>query len=149
MSNANQNMFGSGSTVYNNSNTFNSDKDSQKLQLNADTLGCSGQNQKTKDCVGCGVTCNHTNTSPLGALCKSCFHHWRYKNVDYFFSPNFNLIFSFYSQTHHTRRPKWHISMFYKVHNLSVCSLAKYKWFPVLYHSIKFGFIPFIKIIFI
>lgn len=103
MSNANQNIFGSGSTVYNTSITLNSDKDTQKLQLNArnvDTIGCSGQNQKTKDCVGCGVTCNHTNTSPFGALCKSCFHHWRYTAVDYFcFSPNFNLIFSFYSQT--------------------------------------------------
>lgn len=85
---ANQNLFGSGLTVYNNSNTLNSDKDSQKLQLNecnADTLGYSGPNQKMKDCVGCGVACNHTNTSPLGALCKSCFHHWRYKAVDYFF----------------------------------------------------------------
>lgn len=108
MSNANQNLFGSGSTLYSNSNTLNSDKDSQKLQLNAcnaDTLGCSGQNKKTKDCVGCGVTCNHTNSSPLGALCKSCFHHWRYKTVDYFLIQNFNLLFSFYSQKH-TRRPK-------------------------------------------
>ncbi|XP_055308139.1 REST corepressor-like, partial [Sitodiplosis mosellana] len=73
-----QNLVGSGSAACNNSNTFNSDKDSLKMKLNAcnaDTLGGSGQNQ-TKDCVGCGVPCNQTNTSPLGALCRSCFHHW-------------------------------------------------------------------------
>lgn len=34
-------------------------------------------------CIGCGVACNHTNISPYGALCNSCFHHWRYRIVSY------------------------------------------------------------------
>lgn len=28
-------------------------------------------------CVGCGVACSIVNQSPHGALCTSCFHHWR------------------------------------------------------------------------
>lgn len=28
-------------------------------------------------CVGCGVACSIVNQSPHGALCASCFHHWR------------------------------------------------------------------------
>ncbi|XP_031638495.1 REST corepressor isoform X2 [Contarinia nasturtii] len=71
-----QNTAGSSLTANNNPNTSTNDKDNLKSSINAsaDVFGNVGQNQK--DCVGCGVPCNHTNTSSHGALCKSCFHHW-------------------------------------------------------------------------
>lgn len=93
------NTIGSSSTTGHNSNISNNDKDSLKTSLNAssaDVLGSSGQNH-TKDCVGCGVPCNQTNASPHGALCKSCYHHWRYWG---FFESKSNVIISFYSQKH-------------------------------------------------
>lgn len=42
------------------------------------TAGNNNGTSQTKDCFSCGVPCNHTNASPHGALCNSCFHHWRY-----------------------------------------------------------------------
>lgn len=41
-----------------------------------------GNANETKDCVGCGVPCNRTNKSPHGALCNSCYHHWRYSSTN-------------------------------------------------------------------
>lgn len=43
----------------------------------------NGEDDKTvtaqlNGCIGCGVACNKTYVSPQGALCNSCFHHWRY-----------------------------------------------------------------------
>lgn len=31
-----------------------------------------------KTCTGCGIPCTQTHSTPNGALCNSCFHHWRY-----------------------------------------------------------------------
>lgn len=62
-----------------NTTTHINDKDSNLHQsLNASNADIYGNVNQTKDCFGCGVTCNQTNASPHGALCNSCYHHWRY-----------------------------------------------------------------------
>ncbi|XP_055595319.1 REST corepressor 1 [Uranotaenia lowii] len=33
------------------------------------------------NCTGCGVTCSELNSTPLGKLCGSCYHHWRRTGV--------------------------------------------------------------------
>lgn len=41
-------------------------------------IGTGGGGSSISACFGCGVACSITNVSPHGALCNSCFHHWRY-----------------------------------------------------------------------
>lgn len=62
-----------------NSNSATPQNDIKNEPLNASNVG-----NQTKDCVGCGVPCNRTNTSPHGALCNSCYHHWRYTSHKFY-----------------------------------------------------------------
>lgn len=87
----------SSSILNNNANaTFNNDK---SASINADLLGNGNGASKIKECVGCGVPCNQTNVSPHGALCNSCYHHWRYSLKKTFTNSIhfFHFIFPFYS----------------------------------------------------
>lgn len=62
-----------------NSNSATPPNDIKLEPINASNVG-----NQTKDCVQCGVPCNRTNASPHGALCNSCYHHWRYTSHKFY-----------------------------------------------------------------
>ncbi|GAB0088161.1 REST corepressor [Sergentomyia squamirostris] len=41
------------------------------------STNASSVSATTGGCNGCGVSCNHVNSTPQGKLCNSCYHHWR------------------------------------------------------------------------
>lgn len=92
--NGSQMSSASSSIQNNNANaTFNNDK---SAAINADLLGNANGASKIKECFGCGVPCNHTNASPHGALCNSCYHHWRYSLKKKNFYKFTTLLISFF-----------------------------------------------------